>query len=737
MAKQKKKNSAAKKRNSKKRGLNAKITETPKLKSTRNRRDRQAASSVTDQASSSLSHNIQGQAPTLLDLPQPSNTNTIMLVSGDRRVHVFAKKQVTFGRQRRPENDICLRFLPRSTEHDDGSRAISRTHMALALARGGLAIIDKSGQGIDLNGDNVRGERVFTYRDTRVGVHIDLPSRLSSQSSLVMELMMFGRDPADPQFHSELDFDDVCFKAAGMQRSRLWQAAKGCGIEAARIRRLENLPDEEYVFLYRHATIGRESEDSVIAIPGLPASVKGDLRLLYTEGMFWLHACGNATIVVDGSNVTHACLIPLRFGQVLEINQVPIHVLEVAQLQLDEDPQPPPTDANCSAPPVVKTGKSHRQHLSARTSLTPVTTAGRTLSKADIKKVQGLLKAKEEGGVKLGLSLLISLRATPADYETVFTKTVIRSVLSRWHAESWGAVAKALVPHGAVSDLFQKLVAEKVDKAEERLSVDYALDITPLHYASIPVARQKFLASRGASPSTLREPFLGLVSIPAGSFTMGSPVDEASRGDDEAEVEVRITKMFEMGRTVVTQGQWRAVIGTDIKVEGWKWGYGDDLPAVGVSWDDAVLFCQALTSLERERGRLTASQAYRLPTEAEWEYACRAGTKTTYSFGEHPDQLPEYGWCSSNSDSLLHAVALKAPNPWGLFDMHGNVWEWCSDWYGDTLAGGNNPTGPCTGTSRVARGGTYRADASACRSACRCRRPWHFDGSVGFRVALG
>lgn len=453
--------------------------------------------------------------------------------------------------------------------------------------------------------------------------------------------------------------------------------------------------------------------------------------------MFWLYSDGGATVVVDGSGVTHACLIPLRFGQVLEIDGVKVQVREIAQLHLDEDPHPPHTSTNYTIPPLVKTPKTVKRRPSPRPVVTSVAMAAPALGKSDIKKIQGLLNSRKVDGVTLGLSLLESLGATRADYQKVFTEAAIKSVLSRWNAESWGAVAKALASHDDVSVLFQRLVDERVEKAETTLSADFALDITPLHHARIPLARLRFLALQGSPAGRVTEPFMHLVSVPSGSFTMGSSADEISRGSDEDQVDVLITKPFEIGRTVVTQGQWRAVIGTDIKTEGWKWGYGDDFPAVGLSWDDAVLFCKTLTGLERETGRLTADQAYRLPTEAEWEYACRAGTSTTYSFGNQAAQFHKYGWCTSNSDQELHAVAGKMPNRWGLFDMHGNVWEWCADWYAVSLAGGDNPAGPSTGTSRVARGGSYRASASDCRSASRNRKPWHFDGSVGFRVVLG
>jgi formylglycine-generating enzyme required for sulfatase activity len=199
-----------------------------------------------------------------------------------------------------------------------------------------------------------------------------------------------------------------------------------------------------------------------------------------------------------------------------------------------------------------------------------------------------------------------------------------------------------------------------------------------------------------------------------------------------------------MSQTVITQGQWRVVMGTepwlDPAVDKGHWDWpgqcGDDFPAHFVTWDDANRFCDTLTVLEQETGRLSASQSYRLPTEAEWEYACRAGTKTAYSFGNDVMQLDDYGWYIKNSGSQLHPVAKKKLNPWALYDMHGNVWEWCSDWYSKQLPGGEDPVGPARGSYRVIRGGSWSYASSQCRSASRAiggvqdRLGYHF----GFRV---
>lgn len=377
-----------------------------------------------------------------------------------------------------------------------------------------------------------------------------------------------------------------------------------------------------------------------------------------------------------------------------------------------------------------KTPNKAKPTRDAKPTQTPVAAAGPTmaasssgLSKPEVKRIQGLFKSKRDEGVTLGLSLLESIGATSSDYEAVFSETVIKSVLRMWEAESWKAVASILQPDGAAHDLFQKIADTTFPKRPEKLG-----DFKGLLYIRMPLARARFLETWGGLAKR-KNPFIDLINVPAGTFTMGSPVGEQGRSGNESQVKVRITKSFELGRTVVTQEQWRAVMGT----EPWKYysrEYGDEYPAVYVSWSDAVLFCQALTDLEREAGRLPATRSYRLPTEAESEYACRAGTATAYSFGNDPERLHAYGWYG---DSSLRRVASKKPNPWGFYDMHGNVNEWCSDRYAGRMKGGNDPIGPSAGTYRAYRGGSYIDGAARCRSAYR-----HYAllGSpfVGFRV---
>ncbi len=211
-----------------------------------------------------------------------------------------------------------------------------------------------------------------------------------------------------------------------------------------------------------------------------------------------------------------------------------------------------------------------------------------------------------------------------------------------------------------------------------------------------------------------------LVSIKPGTFTMSSPGTEVDRysNNEGPQTVVTLTKAFWMGKYEVTQAEYLALMGSNPSEI-----LGDlKRPVEHVYWNDAMNYCTKLTSQERAAGRLPAGYVYRLPTEAEWEYACRAGTTTRFSFGDDPNytQLGNYAWFSSNSGGTTHPVGMKLPNPWGLYDMHGNVWEWCLDWIG-VYPGGSmtDPRGPNTGSSRADRGGGWADDGRYCRSACR------------------
>jgi formylglycine-generating enzyme required for sulfatase activity len=228
-----------------------------------------------------------------------------------------------------------------------------------------------------------------------------------------------------------------------------------------------------------------------------------------------------------------------------------------------------------------------------------------------------------------------------------------------------------------------------------------------------------------------------LVLIPKGTFMMGSPETEQGRQKNEDQHEVTISKDYYLGVYEVTQAQYEKVIGKNPShFQGAIVGNENaDLPVENVSCDDAVVFCKKLSDLPEE---MKAGRVYRLPTEAEWEYACRAGSKTAYLFDDEEGLLPEYGWFNRNSSNRTHTVGLLEPNAWGLYDMHGNVWEWCSDWYGEYPKGAvRNPTGPKVGSDRVCRGGSWDFEAANCRSAFR---NWNYPSLrldyYGLRVAL-
>ena len=257
--------------------------------------------------------------------------------------------------------------------------------------------------------------------------------------------------------------------------------------------------------------------------------------------------------------------------------------------------------------------------------------------------------------------------------------------------------------------------------------------------------------AQGAEPKTVTNTIgMELIEIPIGKFTMGSPAGEKDHKANEEQVTVTLTKSFWLGKTEVTQGQWQQVMGTEL----WKgkpFVQADkDCPATYVSFFDAMEFCETLTDLERKAGKLKASEEYRLPTEAEWEYACRAETTTAFSFGDE-SKLNSHAWWGGldldaskgeikagpgNAGREQYKVGLKKPNPWGLHDMHGNVAEWCSDWFEEKLSGGTDPVGTKGVLSRVFRGGNWGHSLGDCRSAARDgHAPSCRISTLGFRVA--
>jgi len=286
-------------------------------------------------------------------------------------------------------------------------------------------------------------------------------------------------------------------------------------------------------------------------------------------------------------------------------------------------------------------------------------------------------------------------------------------------------------------------------------SIEYVTDLAQtnawhcLEYLQLPAS--PYLWADRSAPATGRRFYragvftapTNLVFIPPGTFRMGSPTNEVDRYSNEGpQRAVTISRGFWVGKYEVTQGEYLAVMGSNPSYFSINHGYADgqSRPVEQVSWYDATGYCAALTQRERLAGRIGTNSVYRLPTEAEWEYACRGWTSTRFSYGDDPGytNLTNYAWYYDNSGGETHPVGQKLANPWGLYDLHGNVWEWCQDWF-DTYPGGMavDPQGPATGSFRVIRGGgwgDWLDFAWYCRSASR--HGFYPAYGFGFRVVL-
>ena len=262
---------------------------------------------------------------------------------------------------------------------------------------------------------------------------------------------------------------------------------------------------------------------------------------------------------------------------------------------------------------------------------------------------------------------------------------------------------------------------------------------------------------------------MGFAWIPPGTFTKGITADERTLAaklmsgssptafsEEVPQSQVTLTKGFWMAQNLVTQSQWQAVMGTTLTQERDKalnllgklllsgtdampvGGSGPNFPMHFVTWEAAMEFCRKLTASEIAANLLPNGYEYTLPTDAQWEYACRAGTTSWYYFGDISSNFDNFGWYDGNSAKTTHPVGQKQPNAWGLYDMLGNVWEWCLDWYAPNVAGSvTDPTGPSTGTARTLRGGSFMQPAMLDHSAERN----HFDPTLrsqdlGFRIVL-
>ncbi|MDB4622040.1 formylglycine-generating enzyme family protein, partial [Rubripirellula sp.] len=274
----------------------------------------------------------------------------------------------------------------------------------------------------------------------------------------------------------------------------------------------------------------------------------------------------------------------------------------------------------------------------------------------------------------------------------------------------------------------EALSMKKAAEIQQALSDgDYsaALDLDPNNAEALSIKKVVDILK---APPTRNSIGMKLKSLPPGKFMMG----DANGDIDETPHEVTLTQSFQMGIYEVTQAEYARVMGIGNNLSNFT---GGNNPVDNVSWEDAVDFCRKLSELPAEKA---AGRVYRLPTEAEWEYACRAGTTTKYSFGDDSSELGDYAWFDGNSGRRTHPVGGKKPNAWGLYDMHGNIFEWCQDWCGSYPGHAvTNPSGPTSGSSRVYRGGSWDYAAEGCRSAIRF---WDYpsfrDYNGGFRVCL-
>ncbi len=244
----------------------------------------------------------------------------------------------------------------------------------------------------------------------------------------------------------------------------------------------------------------------------------------------------------------------------------------------------------------------------------------------------------------------------------------------------------------------------------------------------LPTASLKGAVVESAPPDMTNSIGMRFRQISPGQFLMG----HASRFFPNAQPQhvVTITQPFYVGMFEVTQAEYARVVGSSP-----SYFQGPQNPVEQVSWEEAVEFCRRLSTRPEEQA---AGRAYRLPTEAEWEYACRAGSTTDFHFGDDKERLGQYAWFDENSGSTTHPAGEKRPNAWGLYDMPGNVWEWCQDWfaaYPDSADAVVDPQGPLAGSQRVLRGGDWGFTAWFCFSSLRFGvEPSNRSFIMGFRV---
>ncbi len=335
------------------------------------------------------------------------------------------------------------------------------------------------------------------------------------------------------------------------------------------------------------------------------------------------------------------------------------------------------------------------------------------------RELQPLLEAAKGEGL-----LILSVILSPSRFKRMKSLSAFQAVnnpdrplisLERWEQEQVfdrvaESIEKALTGVGEPDPQSAQIL-----QSESHPEADVAVVSAPRQEQSTPHADVS--PAQAALPQTCKNDLgMEFALIPAGRFDMGSNVDRI-----EAPVHtVTISEPFYLGVYVVTQEQWIKVMGTTPRLE--PWGIdnvreGKDYPAVYVSWRDVQAFINKLNARDE-------NSFYRLPSEAEWEYACRAGSRGAYYFGSNMHKLKAYAWYNKNTwdvgEPYAHRVGQKKPNRFGLYDMHGNVWEWVEDWYGRYTRGAvTDPKGPETGRSKVFRGGGFHSIAEEMRSASR------------------
>jgi formylglycine-generating enzyme required for sulfatase activity len=325
------------------------------------------------------------------------------------------------------------------------------------------------------------------------------------------------------------------------------------------------------------------------------------------------------------------------------------------------------------------------------------------------------------GAVVLGKSLVLQGKLQPTPQKVVVTSEPSGAKVMQegkqvgvtpWESPAIAPGSK--VEYVLSKDGYDEQALSGEVKTGESLLLRTKLEIIPMQVTKAGEERE-FEISRGVK--------MTFCWCPAGDFLMGSPSTEVGRLSWEDQVKVTLSKGFWMAKTEVTQKQWESLMGSNpSEFE------GDDLPVDSVIWDDAQKF---LVKLNERLGNEDGG-SMGLPTEAQWEYACRAGETDAYSGGT----IDEVAWYDDNSGYKTHAVGTKKANAWGLHDMHGNVLEWCQDWYDSELSGGIDPKGPASGTSRVYRGGSWISLAFRCRAANRNGyAPSSSFSNRGFRVA--